>query len=154
MSCCSARGCHPAATFLDLHKDKRLADKAFPAWSVKEPPWEVNIHLAEQGQPQTWLCGDRWPVWQSCWQSCAQLCVCAQAALHSACAKRGSAWLRSHLQLQWDSRNIFTLIPIWKISHLIMIFFFFFSPRKGKHEKPVASGSLLSFLWHFHPENT
>lgn len=110
---------------------------------------KVHSHWFEQWEPQPWLCGDRWPIWQSCWHSCAVLCVFAQAALHS--AKRGVHGSdRSHPELQRDSLSIFTLIPIWKISHLMMIS----SPRKRKHEMPVASGLPLSFLWHFHPENT
>lgn len=37
VSRCSVRGCHPAVTLLDLHKDSHLADKLFPVWLAKEP---------------------------------------------------------------------------------------------------------------------
>lgn len=102
-----------------------------PCWQtlssmVSQRAWlgkYVNSNLVEQWLTQTSLCGGGWPVWHSWWQSYAVLCVFTQVALHCVCILQSVAvhdWESSHPELRWASLSIFTLIPLWQISDLMM----------------------------------
>lgn len=134
------------ATLLDLHKD--LADKPFPAWFVKEPGWESQ-------QPFSWaMTAPDMAPWGQVTHLAelvpelgSVLCLCTVSSSLCLC----KVW------------QCTAQVPSWATvrhpeyfhfdSHLENLTFSddFFSPRKGKHEKPVASGSPLSFFVAFPP---
>ena len=126
VSSCSVRGCHPAVILLDLHRKP-------PCWQtlssmVRQKAWlgkYVKSNLAEQWLTQTSLCGGGWPVWQSWWQLCSAPCLRTSSSSLYMC--RGPLQSMAvhesespHLELCWASLSIFTLIPFWQISHLMM----------------------------------